>query len=348
MITVAMITEVKSYTEIFSFQNPGGMGTIVPLWARELEKLGCRVAIDDPKVDWDILHLHSPLPASIYLAIRAKLRGKTIVTHGHHLPELIRGGFKGGTLFYPIFKRYSRYFYNLGDVVIVPSPYAEKVLRAMGVKRPMEIVFNGIDRDRFKKDPEAGTEFRRKWNLGDDDFIILSVGLRIPRKGVDTFLETAAEFNRRHPSSNVKFVWVGGSEPLLVDAMPGGALPDNVLFTGFVSFEQLLAAYSAADLFLFPTRAESYGNVIVEAASCNLPLVIREIPVFDEWLVDGSDCIKCRDAMEFVSAVELLWEDREMRARLSFASGRLAKSHDIEHTARRLFDIYSQLIGDIG
>jgi len=339
-----MIIELSSYSKIIPFQNPGGMGTIVPLWIEGLESLGCEVTVDRADFDYDILHLHNPLVKSIYLGIIAKMRNKRIIVHGHHLPELIKGGFKGGRLLYPIYKRYSRFFFNLGDMVIAPSPYAMRSLQELGAKGPFTVIFNGVDRKRFVANPEFGVEFRRKYNVKDDEFLIVSVGLRIPRKGVDTFVETAIEFNKQHPNSNVKFVWIGGSEPLLIDALPEGKLPDNVTFTGYVPFDMLLGGYSTADAFLLPTRAESYGNVVLEAASCGLPVILRDIPAFDGWLSEGKDCLKCKTVEDFARAVDLVWRDDTMRNMLRAGSEKLAELHDINNTARKLYEVYREMM----
>lgn len=344
MITVAMITELESYSKFIPFQNPGGMGTIVPLWIKELEKLGCKVNVNDADSDYDILHLHNPLPRSIGLGIMARLKNKPVVVHGHHLPELIKGGFKGGNLLYPLNKIYSRFFFNLADVIVAPSPFAAASLQKLGIKKPFKVVFNGVDRERFKKDPNGARAFREKFGFREDDFIVLTVGLRIPRKGVDTFMDTALQFDKLHPSSNVKFVWVGGSEPLLIDAMPHGKLPENVLFTGYVPLELLLGGYSAASVFFLPTRAESYGNVVIEAASNNLPIVLRDIPAFDGWMTDGKDCLKSGDADGFARAIESIWTDDAIRSNLRTGSEKLAENHNIINTAGRLFEIYSALL----
>ncbi len=344
MITIAMLTELESFSKYIPFQNPGGMGTIVPLWISELKKLGCKVNLDDTKSDFDILHIHNPFPRSIGAALKAKIIGKPVVVHGHHLPELVKGGFKGGSIIYPLNKLYSRFFFSLGDVIVAPSPFAATSLQSLGIKKPFKVVFNGVDRGRFKRDLLVGKSFRKKYKIPDDAFVVLCVGLRIPRKGVDTFIETAAVYRKLHPSSRVKFVWVGGTETLLVDAMPGGKLPDNVLFTGYVPLDVLLSSYSAANVFFFPTRAESYGNVILEAASMGLPILLRDIPAFDGWLTDGKDCIKGRDAEDFAKAIESLWRDDTLRSTLQTGSENLAQSHDIINTAKKLFDIYSSLM----
>ena len=343
MMTVAMMTELESYSKIIPFNNPGGMGTIVPLWVSELEKLGCKINVNDAKSDYDILHIHNPLPKSIAAGINAKIRGKPVVVHAHHLPELIKGGLRGWRLLYPLNKVYSRFFFGLATVIVAPSPYAVRSLQKLGVKKPFKVVFNGVDRNRFKKDQEAGRRFREHFKIGGD-FMVLSVGLRIPRKGVDTFIETAVEFDRMHPNSNVKFVWVGGSESILVDAMPNGKLPSNVLFTGYVPMEQLLGSYSAADAFFLPTRAESYGNVVLEAAACGLPMILRNIPAFDDWLMDKKDCLKCNSVADFVHAVETVRSDADANSILRSGSEKLAEHHDIVNTARKLFQVYSDLL----
>jgi len=344
VITIAMLTELESFSKYIPFQNPGGMGTIVPLWIRELEKLGCKVNLDDTESDFDILHLHNPFPRSIGAALKARIVGKPVVVHGHHLPELVKGGFKGGSIIYPLNKLYSRFFFSLGDVVIAPSPFAAISLQSLGIKRPFKVIFNGVDRGRFKKDLLVGKAFRQKFGIPDDAFVVLSVGLRIPRKGVDTFVETAIEYGKLHPSSKVKFVWVGGSEALLVDAMPDEELPDNVLFTGYVPLNLLLSSYSAANVFFLPTRAESYGNVILEAASMGLPILVRDIPAFDGWLSDGKDCIKGRNAEDFVKAIESIWRDDALSSTLRAGSERLAQTHDIVNTAKKLFEVYTALM----
>ena len=338
------MTELQSFSGLIPFQNPGGMGTIVPLWISELEKLGCKVNLDDTKSDYDILHLHNPFPRSIGTGMSARIKNRPVVVHGHHLPELVKGGFKGGTIIYPLNKLYSRIFFSLGDVVVAPSPFAAKSLRDLGVKRPFKVIFNGVDRTRFKRDLLAGREFRKKFKIPEEAFMVLSVGLRIPRKGVDTFLETAAEYRKQHPASKVKFVWVGGTETLLLDAMPEGKLPDNVLFTGFVPLKTLLDSYSAANVFFLPTRAESYGNVILEAASMGLPIIVRDIPAFDGWLTDGKDCIKRSNPVDFAKAVESIWTDDGLRSALCSGSDGLAQTHDIINTAKKLFDVYSSLM----
>ena len=230
MVSVCMLTELESYRKLIPFKNPGGMGTNAPMVARELEKLGCRVVFNDPGSDYDVLHVHSPLPNSFMWALRRKIAEKPLVVHGRHLPELIKGGFKGGDLFYPFVRRYSTLFYNMGDVVLGATPYVAKSLSRDGVRGPFKTIPNGINREVFARDEGKGKAFKESLDIDEGKRLIVSVGLRIPRKGVNTFVNVASKLAHR---KDLAFVWVGASEALLEDALDA-APPSNVLFLSLI------------------------------------------------------------------------------------------------------------------
>jgi len=339
LVSVCMLTELERYRSIIPFKNPGGMGTNVPMVARELERIGCKVLMNHPKGSYDVLHVHSPLPDSFMWALRRRRAGKPLVVHGRHLPELIKGGFIGGSLAYPLARAYSVKFYNLGNVVVGATPYVAKSLAKDGVKGPFKVIPNGVNREVFARDERAGQEFRRSMGISETNKLVLSVGLRIPRKGVDTFVNIAASFRDRQ---DARFLWAGASEMLLEDAL-GRTSPGNILFPGHVPFDRIVGAYSAADVFVFPTRAESYGNVMLEAASCGCPLLIRDIPVYEEWVVEGKHCMKARDDDEFAAKLRALLDDDGHRRRMIEGAKALAAEHDIKKTALMLKDLYEGL-----
>ena len=346
MVSVCMLTELERYRTIIPYKNPGGMGTNVPMVVKELEKIGCKVYMNKPKEKYDVLHVHSPLPDSFLWALRQRKARKPLVVHGRHLPELVKGGFKGGSLFYPFVREYSVRFYNLGTVVVGATPYVAKSLANDGVRGPFRIIPNGINREVFVRNAELGMRFREKLGVSRSDKLVLSVGLRIPRKGVDTFVNMSSRFKDRE---DVKFIWVGESEVLLKDALDGTSR-GNVMFTGHVPFEEIVGVYSAADVFVFPTRAESYGNVMLEAASCGCPLIIRDIPVYEEWVHDGSHCLKAKSDDEFSDKLRLVLDDPGLRRKLVDGARSLAADHDMKKTALMLKELYETLAsgGQVG
>lgn len=339
MVSVCMMTELERYRSIIPFKNPGGMGTNVPMVVKELEKLGVHVDLNTPNMSHDVLHLHSPLPDSFYWAMKWRKAGKPLVVHGRHLPELVKGGFVGGSLIYPFVREYSVRFYNMGTVVLGATPYVAKSLAQDGVRGPFKVIPNGISREVFVRDEAKGVKFRESIGLTRDDRVVLSVGLRIPRKGVDTFVNMASKFSDQ---KEVKFVWVGGSEALLEDALDKTP-PGNVMFPGHVPFKEIIGVYSSADVFVFPTRAESYGNVMLEAASCGCPLLIRDIPVYEEWVQDGKHCLKARSDSDFVDKLRTILGDEPLRRKMIAGAASLAEEHDIKKTAQMLKELYESL-----
>jgi len=339
MVSVCWLTELESYKRIIPYRNPGGMGTNAPMVAKELEKLGCKVLFNEPKGEYDVLHVHSPLPNSFWWALKRKIARKPLVVHGRHLPELVKGGFVGGSVAYPFVRMYSVVFYNLGDVVLGATPYVAKALAKDGVKGPFRTIPNGVNREVFVRNQMLGDKFRERWNVGKNEKLVVSVGLRIPRKGVDTFINMASMLKER---ADCRFVWVGASEPLLKDAL-AELSPGNVMFPGHVPFEEIVGVYSAADVFVFPTKAESYGNVMLEAASCGCPLLIRDIPVYDDWVVDGKHCLKAKTDNEFAAKLGKLLDDASLRDEMSRGAKALAEEHDIKRCAKMLKELYEEL-----
>jgi 1,2-diacylglycerol-3-alpha-glucose alpha-1,2-glucosyltransferase len=83
--------------------------------------------------------------------------------------------------------------------------------------------------------------------------------------------------------------------------------------------------------------------VMLEAASCGCPLLIRDIPVYDEWVRDGEHCMKARTDDDFAEKLTVLLDDAGQRDRFIRGAQLLAAEHDIKKTAVMLKDLYEAL-----
>ena len=79
--------------------------------------------------------------------------------------------------------------------------------------------------------------------------------------------------------------------------------PRNLFFAGYIGQEELRDAYCGADVFAFLSLEETEGIVVLEALSCGIPVVLRDIPVYQGWLTEGCGVWKTRDAAGFQQAV---------------------------------------------
>ncbi|WP_295582619.1 glycosyltransferase family 4 protein [uncultured Oscillibacter sp.] len=246
------------------------------------------------------IHVNTVLPDSVAAAVWARLRGRKVVWYGHSTMEDFRNSFKGSNLLSPLFRRWITFCYGLGDVVVTPTDYAKDLLEHYGLRRPVYSLSNGVDTAFFRYDAAQGAAFRRRYGLEEGEKAVISVGHTIARKGLPEFLDLA----RRMPQ--VRFFWFGWTSPRLIPAAiqaDMAAAPPNVTFPGYVDREQLREAYCGADAFAFMSHEETEGIVVLEALSCGIPTVVRDIPVYRGWLRDGENVYKAADTEGFCRAV---------------------------------------------
>ena len=126
--------------------------------------------------------------------------------------------------------------------------------------------------------------------------MVISAGHTIERKGILDYIALA----RRMPW--VKFIWFGHTPEHLVPRpirKEVANAPPNLFFSGFVGQEELRDAYCGADVFAFLSPEETEGTVVLEALSCGIPVVLRDIPVYRGWLEDGVQVWMARDTPGF-------------------------------------------------
>ena len=116
------------------------------------------------------------------------------------------------------------------------------------------------------------------------------------------------------------------------------AAPANLRFPGFFDQSSLRDAYCGADVFAFCSKEETEGIVVLEALACGTPTVVRDIPVYADWLRGGIDIYKAADAAEFAQLV------RGMLAGslpdLTLAGRRVAQARSLPNMGRQLCRIY--------
>jgi len=253
----------------------------------------------DPETE--AVHLNTVFPDSVIEALIAKLCGKTVIYYGHSTMEDFRNSFKGSNLLAPLFCKWIKLCYSMGDVILTPTEYSRRLLISYGIKKPIVAVSNGIDIRKFVPSIENRKIFRRKYHLSEDKKVILSVGHYIERKGILEFIKMA----RKMP--DIQFLWFGYTDPKLIPLKIQKAIkaaPTNVFFPGYVPPDELRYAYQGSDLFCFMSHEETEGIVVLEALACEIPVLVRDIPVYEDWLKNGVNVYKAEDTNEFICKAE--------------------------------------------
>ena len=121
--------------------------------------------------------------------------------------------------------------------------------------------------------------------------------------------------------------------------------PKNLIFPGYVDKDILQGAFSGAKAFLFMTYEENEGIVILEALSAKLPIVVRDIPVYENWLQDGKNCFKAKNNDEFYEKIINIIENKVKNLdEIVKDAYKLAQERDLENIGKKYKDYYEYIL----
>ncbi len=294
----------------------------------------------------DVVHIHSHSGT----AIAMKERRIPIVTtvHAANPPDINLAEGRLTSLYRTaestVKRRQISALLKCSDRVFVPSAKTARDLRRLCPQLDLgdlEILPVGIDLHRFRPIDKADAKAR----LGfAGHFVFLFVGRMTRKKGADDLVQAAPEVLIE--IEDAIFVIVGTGpvrEELMREAFRLG-VSDRFHFIGAVPNSELPAYYSAADVFVNPTREnETFGLTTVEAMACGLPVIISHSGAEtgiasprEARLFDGRD--------ELISNMKELWADEGLRDALAARGRDKVKQFSFDRVAGRLNDSYLDLI----
>jgi len=321
---------VNIFVEDLLFLKYIGCSTAAKTLYRHLSLMpGMDVSWNSNSNDFDLVHYHSFGPLS--LLNQKYSRGVKVLT-AHSTPRLNEGNLA--------FSGYINYYYPYAhkkfDHIIALSAKCQREIEQMVPDTSTTLIPNGVDRDFFKRAEGKRESFRERFDIDDDEKVVLTVAQQTPRKGIYDFIE----LSRMYP--DLKWVWVGGfpygafSKDYLQIKRMKSQCGENTIFTGFVP--DIIEAYSGADIFFMPSHAENFILVILEALSCGLPVVARDIPEFRE--IFGEAVLLFKDKEEASAHIK---DDGSLQ-QYSDRSRAFTEQYDIKRIARMHCDLFRVLI----
>ena len=184
---------------------------------------------------------------------------------------------------------YLRKFHNRTGFTMVPTQAMKFQLEAMGFKN-LKVVARGVDTQLFHPDKRSDA-MRQRWGVTPDTLVLLSVGRLAAEKNLDLTIQTyQALVAAGRP---VKMVFAGDGP---MRAATEAKCPD-ALFMGMCSHDELATLYASADLLLFPSLTETFGNVTLEALSSATPVLAFDCAAASDfvtdkkngWLIDSNE-----------------------------------------------------------
>jgi len=312
-----------------------GIDTAYRHQRQALTKVGVRV-LEYLSPDSRIVHFNWYSPMSRARMKRAKSHGQKAVVFAHSANDL-RGSFKGSDFCEPVLRRYLASFYSKADLLITPTEYGKSLITGKGyeVEKPVHVISNGVDTERFVFSEETRQAYRRQFRL--EKPTVVTAGQFIPRKGVIDFIETARllpefDFLWFGPIMNRQFSFSSQMKKSLKNK------PANLTIAGFVP--RIEDALCCGDIFFFPSFEEMEGIALLEAACIGLPIVLRPIPVYQNWLIPETNCLAGANPEEFANQIKRLWGDQQLRQSLAANAHEMALSRNLHSIGEQLLGAY--------
>lgn len=302
------------------------------------------------KEQYDIIHVHTPFVAHyLGLKLAAKLNIPCIETYHtffedylhHYLPWIPKVMARG------LARMISKQQCNAVDAIVAPSKPMLDVLRSYGVNVSADVIPTGLQEHSFKE--ADGKAFRQKYDIPLDRPMLLYVGRVAFEKNIDFLLGMAMVLADERPDILLVVTGEGPAEASLHNLAQTLNIENNVKFLGYLDrATELNACYQAADVFVFASKSETQGLVLLEAMAQGTPVVaIAELGTAS-ILVEGEGAlIAPENTLQFAEKVHQLLIYPEQR----FDLGKRAKEYVLNKwTARlqaeRMVNFYTQLIAE--
>lgn len=230
----------------------------------------------------DVVHIVTEGPLGLTAMQAAKAKAIP-VSSGFHSPfQDFSRFFDLAFLVKPI-QKYLCWFHNNTQVTCVPSKDTQEALRGFGITCPLVVVGRGVDTTRFS--PKHRSEnLRKQWDADENTRVMLYVGRLSPEKEVQVLIESYANLQSIQPHK-IKLVIVGdGPDFARLKSLPEAK---GVIFTGSLRGQDLAVAYASADVFVFASQVETFGNVVLEAMASGLPVIAYDYACAHQYLTHG-------------------------------------------------------------
>jgi glycosyltransferase involved in cell wall biosynthesis len=226
----------------------------------------------------DVIYVATQGPLG-WSAVRAARRLRIPVFSGFHTNfDNYARYYHAGWLGFLIL-RYLQSFHNRTDGTIVPSADLRDRLREIGLKN-ISVLGRGVDSRLFAPE-QRSANLRRAWRAGKTDPVALYVGRIAAEKNLGLAIDAYRAMQQ--VNNGARFVLVGDG-PLR--AALQRKHPD-LIFCGVHTGERLASHYASADIFLFPSETETFGNVTLEAMASGLVVVAYDYAAAHAHIKDG-------------------------------------------------------------
>lgn len=302
---------------------------------------------------FDIIHIHTPFTAHYAGVALGRRLGLPVVATYHTLFEeyvhhyirwLPRHWLRLAA------RRLSVHQCQQLDVLVAPSRAMQEALARYGVTTPSSVIATGLSLESFchLQGAQDASDFRAHYDLPQEARLLLYVGRAAFEKNIDFLIDMLPKVLAEHPTTRLIITGEGPAHDSLVKHAQEVGVADAVLFLGYLDRHgPLQAAYRAADVFVFASRTETQGLVLLEAMALGTPVVSTAKMGTLDVLKEGEGCLIAEDNHEaFATKVNQLLSDDPLRQQLAERAQTYAASWHEDAKSEVLVALYRKITAE--
>jgi len=226
---------------------------------------------------------------------------------------------------------------SLSDHIIAHSKKTTEALLRSGFRgKEIRLISHGVELDAIKSIPPS----QQKSDM-------LFAGRLIKDKNAELIIRALSLIKKELPQVRCAIIGEGPEKERLLSLSKELGLADNIRFTGFLEYNEVIAMMKASKVFVFPSQREGFGIVAIEALSCGLPVITVDHPMnaATEIVKDGKNGYICRiDASCVAAKIKDLLENDALRLKMSEEAKTASAGNDWDKITDITFEFYKEII----
>jgi glycosyltransferase involved in cell wall biosynthesis len=239
----------------------------------------------------DIVHSHHPfLLGHTALRVAATCGVPLVYTYHTRYDIYVRQFVDSQRLWPDLVRNLANGYANLADAIIAPSQSMKDLLLRQEVRSPISVIPTGIDTERFAKGNCAGNHKRP--GLTKEDVVVGHLGRLTAEKNLDFLFAAAVRFLEENPKAQFIFAGDGPMRAEMTARLDKDPVRPRMHFLGPKEGDDVVAFYSAIDVFAFASRSETQGLVVAEALASGVPVVALDASGVRDALRHCASCVQ--------------------------------------------------------
>jgi len=315
----------------------------------------------------DIIHVHSPFVVGYWGIITAnKMKVPLISTYHTFLIQFVNEVLKSKSetkkrLLKFLFEKkpqqkitlktltkigepFANLVYKTSDMVIAPSKVVKKYLISKKI-HDVTVIYNWVKNEKYQ---DLRNELRKKFGINKKDFVVLHVGRISAEKKIGIVIKSVSLLKNKIPSIKLIITSEGPFRKELEKMVRKNGLEKNVVFTGFLSNEELNSVYKLADVFASASPYDTFNLCVLRALKNGIPVIGTNEGGVGELIINGRNGYKIKEnkkmIVNYAKKIEFLYKNAKIRKNLGKNAKKLSKKYSFKKSMDETLNIYGTAI----